>query len=342
MTAITNEHTRYLKRLLAVESATNLQVTDRGEITGGWETRIHAFAVGYLIDGEERSEELILRLFPGVRGAAQAVKEFVVMKQVARWGVATPRVDFVVTEKTPFGDPFIVMERVKGATMADVLESAPEGEVLRLVRAMVDPLVRLHATPPNDLIPARPGAMTDDEPGTFVPPDLGDMTIAVDRYGLHDFEPLLRWLEVRSEEGAPGYTCILHNDYHPLNMVVREGDGELTILDWSFAAAGDFRLDLAWSALLLGVTAGERYRDVFVERYEDISGRSVENLSYFEVLKLAARLVTIAVWLDESVVIPVSGITKQAIRNQYKIHVLNVYDRVKEITELQVPLFEGL
>ena len=342
MAAITNEQTRYLERLLAAESAKTLRVTDMGEITGGWETRTHAFAVGYVIDAEERSEELILRLFPGVHGAAQAVKEFAVMKQVARWGVPTPRVDFVVTEKTPFEDPFIVMERVKGSSMADLLEGAPEREVLRLVGAMVDPLVRLHAMPPNDLIPAWPGAMIDDEPVTFVRPELADMRIAVDRYGLHDFEPLLRWLEVRREESASGYTCVLHNDYHPLNIVVREGDGELIVLDWSFADAGDFRLDLAWSALLLGVMAGERHRDVLIERYEDTSGRSVENFSYFEVLKLAARLVTIAVWLDESAVIPVSGITKQAIRNEYKIHVLNVYDRVKEITELQVPLFEGL
>ncbi|MFQ5968210.1 MAG: phosphotransferase family protein [Acidimicrobiia bacterium] len=342
MAVITDEQTRYLERLLAAESAKNLRVFDRGEITEGWETRIHAFAVGYVVDGEERSQEFILRLFPGVRGAAQAVKEFAVMKQVARWGVPAPRVDFVVTEETPFGDPFIVMERVRGESMADVLEGAPEREVLRLVGAMVDPLVRLHEMPPNELFPARPGAITNDEPVTFVPPELADMRAAVDRYELRDFELLLRWLEVRREEGAPGYTCVLHNDYHPLNMVVREGDGELIILDWSFADAGDFRLDLAWSALLLGVMAGERYREVLIERYEDISGRNVENFSYFEVLKLAARLITIALWLDESAVIPVSRITKQAIRNEYKVHVLNVYDRVKEITELQVPLFEGL
>ena len=342
MTAITDEQTSYLARLLAVESAENLRVIDRGEITAGWETRIHAFAIRYVVEGEERGEELVLRLFPGVEGAVRAVKEFTVMRHVARRGVPTPRVDFVVTEKTPFGDPFIVMERIEGSNMADVLDDAPDNEVLRLVEAMVNPLVRLHAIPPNELFPARPRAMADDAPIQFVPPDLADMRVAVDRYRLHDFDLLLRWLEVRRKEVAPGYTCVLHNDYHPLNIVVREADGELIILDWSFAEVGDFRLDLAWSALLLGVMAGKRYREVLIERYQKISGRRVNNFSYFEVLKLTARLITIAVWLDPSVVIPVSGITKQAIRNEYKVHVLNVYDRVKEITELRVPVFESL
>ena len=124
--------------------------------------------------------------------------------------------------------------------------------------------------------------------------------------------------------------------------MIREDDGQLVVLDWSFADIGDFRLDLAWSALLVGVTAGERYRDVLIQRYQAVSGLDVENFSYFEVLKLGARLITIALWLEESVVIPVSKITKQAIRSEYRVHVLNVYNRVKEITLLPIPLFEGL
>ena len=341
MTAITNEQTKYLERLLATGSTGNLRVFDRGEITEGWETQIHAFAARYEVDGQERSRELILRLFPGASGAGQAVKEFGVMERVGRWGVPTPRVDFVVTEKTPFGDPFIVMERVKGQSMADALEGAPEREGVRIVEAMVDPLVRLHEMPVTETF-SWPGTTTEEEAVTFVSPDLGDMRMAVDQSGLHDFEPLLEWLEMGREEAGPGDIRFLHNDYHPLNIMVREDSGELIILDWSFAGLGDFRLDLAWSALLLGVTAGQRYRDVFIQRYEDISGRSAENFSYFEVLKLGARLITIALWLDEDAVIPIPKITKQSIRNQYKVHVLDVYDRVKEVTGLQVPLFEGL
>ncbi len=342
MTGMTNEQTTYLARLLATESVKNLRVYDRGEITTGWETRIHAFAVDYLAGGEKRREELIVRVFPGVGGAAQARREFYIMRQVARRGVVAPRVDFVVTDETPFGDPFIVMERVRGENMADALAAAPESEVQRLVATMVDPLVRLHELPTSELIHPRYEASTDGEPISFVPATEEDMRMAVDRYHLGHFKPLLMWLDSRKDGVRPGHTCVLHNDYHPHNIVVREDDGQLVTLDWSFADIGDFRLDLAWSALLIGVAAGESYRDVFIERYQANSGRIVEDFSYFEVLKLGARLITIALWLEGSVVIPVSKITRQAIRNEYQVHVLNVYDRVKEITRLQIPLFEGL
>lgn len=338
---MTNQQARYLEQLLATKSGGKPRVYDQGEITTGWETRIHAFAVGYLANGEERRDELIVRVFPGFRGVVQARNEFDIMNQVARWGVPTPRVDFVVTEETPFGDPFIVMERVSGESMADVLRAAPESDVHRLVGAMVDPLVRLHEMP-TKLLTRRSEATADDDQISFVRPEQPDMRVAVDRYELRYFEPLLQWLDSRREEVGPGNACVLHNDYHPHNIVVREDDGQLVVLDWSFADIGDFRLDLAWSALLVGVTAGESYRDVFIQRYQAVSGLGVENFSYFEVLKLGARLITIALWLEESVVIPVSKITKQAIRREYRVHVLNVYNRVKEITRLQIPLFEGL
>ena len=263
------------------------------------------------------------------------------MKEVARWGVQAPRVDLVVTEETPFGDPFIVMERVSGVNMADVLSAAPESDVHSLIEAMVDPLVRLHEMPTNEMSALLPETTSEDQM-SFVRPEESDMRVAVDRYELRYFEPLLSWLESRRGEARPSHISVLHHDYHPNNIVIREHDGQLVILDWSFADIGDFRLDLGWSALLVGVTAGKRYRDVLIEGYEAATGLEVENLSYFEVLNLGARLITIALWLEESVVIPVPKITKQAIRGEYKVHVLNVYDRVKEITRLQIPLFESL
>ena len=342
MTTTTNEQAKYLEGLLTTQYDGYLRVFDRGEITKGWETRIHAFAAEYEVNGERNNEELILRLFPGAGGAAQAVKEFGVMERVRQWGVPTPRVDFVVTEKTPFGDPFIVMERVQGESLADELERASGREAVRLVEAMVDPLVRLHEIPVDELFPGGPEATAEDEKLTFVPPELTEMRLAVERYKLEGFEPLLQWLEKTRDEAEPGQACVLHNDYHPLNIMVRKDTGELSVLDWSFAARGDFRLDLAWSALLLGATAGRRHRDVLIKTYAKISGRGVENFSYFEALKLGARLITISMWLDDAVEIPVLKITKQKIRNEYKVHVLNVYDRVKQVTGLQIPLFESL
>ena len=68
----------------------------------------------------------------------------------------------------------------------------------------------------------------------------------------------------------------------------------------------------------------------------------MEYLEYFEAVKFSERMLTIATWLDESVVIPVKKITREAIRGEYKIHVLNVYARLKEVTGLELPTIENL
>ena len=53
-------------------------------------------------------------------------------------------------------------------------------------------------------------------------------------------------------------------------------------------------------------------------------------------------MLTIATWLDKSVTIPVPKITRDAIRGDYKIHVLNVYRRLKQILAYSLPTFENL
>ena len=152
----------------------------------------------------------------------------------------------------------------------------------------------------------------------------------------------MNWLEERVEQGASTEYCLMHNDYHPQNLMLSSKDHQLTILDWSFVEIGDFRLELAWSALLFGVMFGEQYRLPLMEFYEEIRGRPIQHFKYFEVLKLTQRMLTIATWLDKSVTIPVPKITRDAIRGDYKIHVLNVYRRLKQILAYSLPTFENL
>ena len=92
----------------------------------------------------------------------------------------------------------------------------------------------------------------------------------------------------------------------------------------------------------MDVMVGPQYREELLKRYEKLAGKAVENLEYFEAVKFSERMLTIATWLDESVAIPVKKITKEAIRGQYKVHVLNVYARLKEITGLELPTIENL
>ncbi len=321
----------------------HLEVVGLDEIRGGWETQIFACVLRYQLHGVERQEELILRLYPGSRGREQAVHEHHVLQRVAEHGVTVPQVVRLELDASPFGDPFILMERIHGDRLDQVLRSVPPEQLEMVIEQMVAVLVRVHRIPWREVFPSRTLAdASHDEATGFVPPDLAVMHRTARRPGFGAFVPVLAWLEARSSPAPAGAQCLLHNDFHSTNLIQRAMDGELVVLDWSFAGVGDYRLDLAWSALLLEVLLDGGVRQLFLEHYGVLAGQPVEDLEYFEVLKFTARMMTIAGWLDESTVIPVPKITRQAIRTTYRVHVLNVYNRLKVLTGLSIPLFETL
>ena len=150
----------------------------------------------------------------------------------------------------------------------------------------------------------------------------------------------MSWLREREAMGFSTQPVLIHNDFHPQNTLLREGS--LVIIDWSFAEVGDFRMDLAWSILLFNVMAGGDHRVALKKAYERAADSHIENFGFFEALKFTMRMVTIGTWLDEAVMIPVAGITKHAIRTDYKIHIMNPYRRLKEITGLEIATIEEL
>ncbi|MFQ5921659.1 MAG: phosphotransferase family protein [Anaerolineales bacterium] len=316
----------------------NLKVLNLSEFGEGWETDLYRLKLMGTRNGKPSPVELVLRLYKGSNPPEKARKEFTLMTGATRFGVATPRVDALVTDRSILDAPFIVMEHIQGGTLeADINRSG----VSQWLDPMMQVMVRIHAIPWKELIPEpeRPRPKPD-EPLAFVEGLLREMDQTIDRYGLTDFGPTMGWLHEREALGAATAPALVHNDYHPQNILLR--DDEMVIIDWSFAEISDYRMDLAWSVLLLGVMAGQEHRSALLEAYEHAAGSSVENFEYFEALKFTMRMLTIATWLDAAVEIPVPRITKQAIRGDYKVHVLNPYRRLKEITRLGIRTIEEL
>jgi aminoglycoside phosphotransferase (APT) family kinase protein len=217
------------------------------------------------------------------------------------------------------------------------------------MHSMVNEFVKIHQAPWQKILDdAEAFNLSAAEPTTYVRAQLAEMRNKAARFHLDQFEPFFAWLEERIEQGATQqlcvtqHLCVMHNDYHPGNLLMKGETNELVVVDWSFAEVGDYRLDLAWSVMLFAALVGLDYRQPMVRAYAEAAGKPVENFTYFEVLKLTMRMLTIATWLDESVEIPIKKITRAAIRGDYKVHVLNPYRRLKEITGLGLPIIEEL
>ena len=77
---------------------------------------------------------------------------------------------------------------------------------------------------------------------------------------------------------------------------------------------------------------GRNAREAYLSAYEDAASQSVEHLAFFEALKFTERMVTIAQWLQSGFEIPIRKISQESLRGSYKVHIVNVYARLKEVT----------
>jgi aminoglycoside phosphotransferase (APT) family kinase protein len=334
---------RTLAELLrqGLPGAPALRISGLEELTGGWETYLLAATAETIGKGASERFGWVLRFRIGAQANDFALQEYAVMKSVAERGIPVPGRLQLVTGDSPFGAPFLAMEKVEGATLGRLLETEPSAVVGELLNSMVELFVALHSLRPDTDWFADPSRLDRAAPGTTVPGVMGRIQDTIERHQLETMAPLTDWLRSRLADVPPGEISLVHNDFHPDNIIVRR-QGAMCVLDWSFAGPGDPRLDLAWTVFLMGTAVGHQHRQSVLTRYRRLSGATIDPFLVLEALKLADRLVTLASWLEEPAVIPVAKITPQAMRTDYRIHILNIYRRLKELTGLSLPLFEEL
>jgi aminoglycoside phosphotransferase (APT) family kinase protein len=66
----------------------------------------------------------------------------------------------------------------------------------------------------------------------------------IDRYDISGISAAFAWLEAEQGRVAGGEIAVTHNDFHPLNLLI-DGNGDLSLVDWSEAALGDRNRDVA-------------------------------------------------------------------------------------------------
>jgi aminoglycoside phosphotransferase (APT) family kinase protein len=312
---------------------------DRVEmIQDGWETDLYVVRCKYQLKNQQRVYEYVLRLYDP-SAAALAKKDFSVLQWVRGKGILVPGVELLIAASQGHLETILVMERVPGLPLSSILQDASENEKTRFVSRMAEELYRIHAITGQTL------PFFDEEEKiqkSYIESLIGQIQKTSEEFGLPEFEPLVAWLRQNTPAAEPDAKTFLHNDFHAQNIMVREPDDRFVILDWSFCNFGDYRMDLAWTSLLVGVNVGKAHRDTFIGAYETASRRPVHDLEFYEALKFSLRMATIGSWLDERVEIPVKKITKQALRGSYRVHVHNVYRRLKEITGIVLPTLEDL
>ncbi len=234
---------------------------------------LDTYIYGFRLEGDGLAAgwdgPLILRIFAAPHQEEKARRETAVQAFLSAAGFPAPRPLLVGGADNDLGLPFMIMERVPGSPMLDRFKNPLA--IPGVLRRMADLHVRLHRVPLDGC------PLAHDSP--LVLRQLAGLHGQVQRYDLADLQGPLRWLEenrgvVEDEEPA-----LLHNDFHPLNVILSDAGVEY-VLDWSDAAIGDRHHDLArtlalfWLAPPLARSPVERLlltaiRGYLIRRYVD-------------------------------------------------------------------------
>ena len=100
-------------------------VHDLRSISVGWESDVYAFDLEHGTMGARQRLPLILRIYPGEVAADKAAREFGGMSLLYRAGYPVPAVHLLEREASPFGPPFVIMDRVDGSMWRQLRDLIP-------------------------------------------------------------------------------------------------------------------------------------------------------------------------------------------------------------------------
>jgi aminoglycoside phosphotransferase (APT) family kinase protein len=194
------------------------ETSEPERVIGGWDTLLWRFGTP---DGREHS----LRVFVLPTRQEIAWRERIALETCARAGLPAPRVE-KVGEVEVEELPALVLSWCPGLPILSLIEKKPWA-LWRFGRLFGRTQAQLHAVePPAEFVEAAPDDWLKRVPGEYA--DLAAHALSLDL----------------------STSCFVHMDFHPINLV-SDGTTVTGILDWSYAAAGDPRADLARTEITL-------------------------------------------------------------------------------------------
>jgi aminoglycoside phosphotransferase (APT) family kinase protein len=333
-----------------------VRVTELAEISAGWESDMYSFTVESGPAGARQREELILRIYPGDDAHSKSAREYRGMSLLYGAGYPVPQVLVLEREDSPFGRPFVIMEKIQGQMMWPVWFGSPGEKQQDLLTLFCRLFVELHRLEWQPFADAqdRPFEGAQDRsskqdtagsdsgsPYTYADRELGRLRPFLARFPIPGFLPIVEWLEQRWDLVPCERPSVIHWDYHPGNILLGD-DGSAVVVDWTQVDVSDSRFDLAWTLLLLSTYEGEVWHKRILHEYERLAGAKVEQLAFFEVFACLKRLGSIAASLtygpEALGMRPGAGATMV----QQMGPISRVYDRLLKRTGIAVPEVEEL
>ena len=274
-----------------VPSKQGARIIELVPISEGWESDMYAFTLESGPEGARQHEELVLRIYPGADAHAKSAREWRGMGLLHEAGYPVPQVLILERGDSPFGRPFLIMERIRGRQMWPVWFRSSEEKQQELLTLFCRLFVRLHALEWQPFV-QDPRSFDALDPYALLDRELEKTRPYAERFPIAGFLPVFDWLEERRGQVPCRRPAVIHWDYHPANILLRE-DGSAVVVDWTQVDVSDSRFDLAWTLLLVSTYEGQEWHERILHEYERLAGAKVEQLAFFEVYACLKRLYSV-------------------------------------------------
>lgn len=261
----------------------------------------------------DQAEEWVLRRPP--RGpllptAHDVGREYTLISALANTNLPVPQPILHCTDENVLGAPFYLMEHIRGEVVRNSVPEVfanPAGRA-DLAEELIQTLVKLHAVDWRAV-----GLDKLGKPEGYVERQLKRWTSQLDKSRIRpqpDLDAVSEWLIAHLPISPPA--TVVHGDFRIDNVMYAPQPPArvVAVLDWELATVGDPLADLGYMIShwrqpgdppspfpsdLGDVTEQEGFpsRQEVAARYEELSGRKVKDLTFYEVLaiwKLAVLL----------------------------------------------------
>lgn len=210
-------------------------------LQGGNET--HSFSFKLAGAGDDLSQMLVLRLYPAIYGARNAIWESMLQNVLAEEGYPVARAHVVCSDPSILGGAFFIMDYLPGQPLIFAsMETMPQ--LLGKIHA------ELHDINPEPLIRAL--QKRGIEESAYRLNNRFDWHVA-NINKLSSFREIVEWL-VGNGPPEPERLSVCHGDFHGLNILVHEGT-VTGVLDWPGFKIADPLYDIGTTIVLTSIAA---------------------------------------------------------------------------------------
>ena len=264
-------------------SLSGLKKLSGGAIQENWALDVHVQTGGWA-----GNHEWVLRQDAAsqVDASGGRAEEYQLLKIAKASGVDVPITINLCEDQAILGQPFFLMQRLKGTAAGHILTKGDEK--LKLVRSLAQNLARIHSIDPiqQELLflgeaPSNPALNSVAQYRSYL--DAINAKQPAIEFGL-------AWLKENAPE--PSRVTLCHRDYRTGNFMVN-GEKLTGILDWEFSGWSDPMEDVGWICAKCWRFRGKDKevgglgsRQVFYKAYEQVSGYSInpKEIKYWEVM----------------------------------------------------------